>query len=218
MADLPLESPLQHASPESWELPALRWYADQYERERPTEVRRLTAASKAVLIRAYGRKYSLDTFLETGTHEGDTLSAVMGQPGSPFRRGISVEIGSACNPQWNDHEILRRKFRDGAADIRLFFGSSIDRLPDMLKATPGAYCAWLDAHANGPEDPNQDHFPLRKELEFLFGQGLRPGSVILIDDFRFFGYGYWPTFEEVCSMAPPDAQIACQDDIMRIEV
>lgn len=177
----------------------------------PEPTRRLDYSSKPELLRAYAQHYGLRTLVETGTHEGHTVQQILRAPAA-VDRVFSVEIGDVCNPGAGHVQMCAQRFA-GDHRVRLFVGDSAEQLPAMLACFEGPHLAWLDAHANGCEDPNEAHFPLKKELAYLFGPGRRPGSVVLVDDLRFAGMGWWPTLDEIRAY-DPDAVFL--DDIARM--
>jgi len=190
---------------------ALRGYARQYGVQCVETVRHLTAAAKADLLRETALKHGLRTFVETGTHEGETAVALLRAP-SPVDLVVTVEIGEG-QPGLGSFDRVAARLATYGRQVQTLFGDSAKLLPEMLKRFDGPYLAWLDAHANGPEDPDPTHFPLRAELAYLCGPGARPGSVILVDDARFFGFGFWPRLEEVM-LCGKEASLA--DDVVRI--
>jgi hypothetical protein len=216
------ERPLTYADIEPWERSNLAAYSKQYGRPMPS-THRLDWHSKPALVRAYARAYGFRVFVETGSHEGEMIAQMLREP-TTIEHVYSVEIGDECNPGAGYVEKCRQRFA-GDSRVRLFEGDSAVALRWMLDQFEGPALFWLDAHANGPEDPNPTHFPLRGELEYLCGDGYRQGSVILIDDARFLGFGHWPTFDEIVDMvlAPlrswEDGQsVVQQDDIVRISI
>lgn len=210
MRPLTFDRKLELAKIEEWERSNLESYARRYGRPMPSTTR-LDWFSKPAYVRAVAKAYGLRTFVETGTHEGEMVAQMLREP-STVTRCLSVEIGDECNPGTGYPEKCRQRFR-GDARVSLWEGDSVVALQAMLEAFDGPALFWLDAHANGPEDPNPHHFPLREELDFL-DRNADTGSVILVDDARFCGFGFWPSLEEVMMYGYASS---LENDIVRIE-
>lgn len=214
MADLVYERPLTYAPPDPAEEAALDAFAAEYHRERAPFTRRLTADGKHVLLRAYARAHGLTRFVETGTHDGECLAAMLVYP-SPFKSAVSCELGDEVNPGTRFPTLLQRRFADEDR-VLLHFGDSAKELPKMIDHFGGPALFWLDAHANGPgRHCPPHHFPLRDELVTCFGRLSRAGSVVLVDDMRFSGLGHWPEWRTIQSYGKGGF---VEDDIARLFV
>ena len=212
--DLELEKPARYVVLPTDVRETMRGYARQYDVPCSETERHLDAESKGMLLRAVARAFGLRTFVETGSHEGETIACILQTP-SPVDRVLSVEMGDEVNPGAGNWDTCDRRFK-GDRRVSLFRGDSAIMLPRMHAHFDGPALYWLDAHANGPEDPVESHFPLRTELTWLFGEhGARAGSVVLVDDARFFGLGFWPTLPEVMAFG---SSAYLSDDIVRIIV
>src|SRR5580658_3608056 len=216
MRDIIPEAPLTYATIEPWERDNLRRYWKDYGLPAIDPVQRLDWASKPHFVRAVAKAYGLRTFVETGSHEGEMIAQVLREP-AVVDRVYSVELGDEVNPGTRYPEKCRQRFK-GDARVRLWEGDSVVALPMMLAEFDGPCLVWADGHANGPEDPDPRHFPLRAELALLATPGspyYREGSVILVDDARFFGVGHWPSLTEVMLYG---RSAALAHDIVRIEL
>lgn len=120
------------------------------------------------------------TFIETGTHIGESISAAL-QAG--FETVKSVEA-------WEPFFIRATKRFENDNRVKIFFGKSTDRIEEMIKDIPIPSVFWLDAHPSGPNTAGHDELMagdksveqdniLLKELEIILKHG---EHIILIDD------------------------------------
>ena len=164
----------------------------------------LHALCKPDVLREYAFRFNLTTFVETGTHYGETTVRMLLAP--PIDRVYTIELDP----------VYGNRFQ-GDSRVTTLLGSSIDELPKVMRLLKGPALFWLDAHAGDISDLNPKHFPLRQELEIIFGSvGSAAGSVVLVDDARFIGYGHYPALREIRALAPGH-KIEMIDDILRIE-
>jgi hypothetical protein len=216
MRDITPEAPLTYAKIEAWEHANLRRYWEDYGLPAIDPILRLDWTSKPNFVRAVAKAYGLRTFVETGSHEGEMIAQVLRAP-AVVDRVYSVELGDEVNPGTSYPEKCRQRFK-GDTRVQLWEGDSVAAIRWMLEAFDGPALFWLDAHANGPEDRDPHHFPVSQELTLLATQGspyYREGSVILVDDARFFGVGHWPSLTEVMLYG---RSAALAHDIVRIEL
>lgn len=128
-------------------------------------------------------KHFSDVFIETGTHAGQGVWAALNAGFSDIR---SVEY---------DADFFRRSSKrfDGDNRVKLFFGKSVDKLPEMLEGVSDPAVFWLDAHPSGAGTGGHDDLMkngemsefaqdnvLTKELQIILTHG--GNHVILIDD------------------------------------
>ena len=209
MRPLEFERPLVHATIEDWERRDFAGYwADAGLAHH--EIVRLDWTSKQLYVRAIAKAYGLMFAFESGTHEGDMVAALL-RPPTTIRHVTSVEIDpdkfAAC----------KRRFA-GDDRVLLLGGSSVDAL-SRPGHRPGTHLWFLDGHANGPQDPDPNHFPLRDELRRLFAGVAKVGDVVVIDDCRVFGVGFWPTLDELTGIVGDRGVVGeIESDLLRIEV
>lgn len=210
MRDLVFECPLVHAVIEEWEITNLRRYWAEYGIEPREPIVRLDWLSKQAYIRAVAKAYEVETFVESGTYEGDMICAVL-RPPTGIRTVLSVEIDEA------KFEACRARF-GRLPNVALNCASSVNVLRNFRSHNQTLW--FLDGHANGPEDPDPAHFPLREELAEIFAADGCAGSghVVVIDDCRFFGIGFWPTLEEIKNIVGDRGLVGeIESDLLRIE-
>ncbi|PYT09203.1 MAG: hypothetical protein DMF60_03045 [Acidobacteria bacterium] len=166
-------------------------------------------ALKQRTVRQYGERFSLKSFVETGTFLGDMVDAVRGG----FKTIYSIELDSAL------FEKAKTRFSTNK-NIALFRGDSGDLLPQILRDLREPSLFWLDAHyscgftARGDLDT-----PILAELASILQHDI-PGHVILVDDARCFnGEHDYPTIERLREFVlgrRPELAMKVEDDIIRI--
>lgn len=167
------------------------------------------AVYKQETLRAYGRRFGLAVFVETGTYFGDTVLAVRDQ----FRRLYSVELSADLA------RLAQGRFR-GDPHVTILQGDSAAVLPRLLSEVREPCLFWLDGHySEGVTARGRHTTPVLTELEAIFAHPVR-GHVILIDDARLFGTepGY-PALAELRALTArdrPDLQFEVEDDIIRL--
>ena len=127
----------------------------------------------------YGRRFGLETFVETGTFLGDMVAATR----EAFKRIYSIELAPDL------HERARRMFRE-YSHITLLCGDSANILLSLLPILRQPCLFWLDAHFSGSITARGAiDTPIEKELRAILDHPV-DGHVILIDDARDFN-GTW---------------------------
>jgi hypothetical protein len=156
----------------------------------------------------YAQRAGIDTLVETGTYDGDTVGYAC-----QFLRDVySIELGREL------YERCRLRFA-GRPNVHLLQGDSAVVLPCLLHGLSRPAVLWLDAHwsdwpggAKGPLDS-----AIQGELSAVAAWG-REDAVVLIDDVRDLGKdGYLPIGEvrERLLSAYPGWVFYVQDDIAR---
>ena len=128
-------------------------------------------AYKYDLFKQYQEKFSLETFVETGTDSGGAVEVAR----HIFQDVYSIEL------EPKRFEDCAKKFID-VANVRIVFGDSEVLLENFMDShEPKNILFWLDAHAAEGELPAKHAFSGFDELENLLKRPLK-NSVILIDD------------------------------------
>jgi FkbM family methyltransferase len=150
------------------------------------------------LVHALRTTLPLESFVETGTFQGDTANAMAAH----FSNVHTVELS----------EPLYAKAVDRLAPLKnvtVIHGSSPDALRDLSKTLAAkSTLYWLDAHWCGGGETSGRHTnecPLLAEIAAI--RSLNDRSVVLIDDARYFiapppppnTWESWPLIEEVIS-------------------
>jgi len=164
---------------------------------------------KRAMIRQYAKRFGIRTLVETGTHYGDTVFAVLPH----FDRIYSIELGD---------ELYRRAVEHfkGQPRVTLLHGDSAERLPVVLNELHSSALFWLDAHYSfGDTACGNLYSPIMVELNQIFAHPTKT-HVILIDDARdFSGRDGYPTLahlETFIHTQHPSARFLLEFDIIRI--
>lgn len=146
---------------------------------------------KQRIIKQYGRKYSLKSFIETGTNEGDTIIAVK----DIFKKIYSIELDKQLFNK------AKNKFQSNI-NINIFNGDSSTILPVLLEKIDEPVLFWLDGHYSGGVTAKGIlNTPIYMELNSIFNHKVK-NHVILIDDARLFiGKDDYPKLEEIEELA-----------------
>lgn len=162
----------------------------------------LSYNEKSRVVYEYLHRYSIETFVETGTYEGAGVVTALQQVEEAF----SIELDE-------------QRFKKAQAlfaplsGVHIIHGDSGEVLPEIIPKIKGRCLFWLDAHIlEGHKDT-----PILDELKCVLDyQG---EYVLLIDDARLYtGEGDWPAFDNIKAIilkARPDCEIEVKDDIIR---
>ncbi len=132
-------------------------------------------------------RYSCETFIETGTFYGQTVSAVK----DIFKKTLSVELFQKL---YQLNRISFSKF----PQVKIYYGDSSVEMQNMLKDAEGRILFWLDGHYSGAGTAcGSTTSPIISELEMIRKVRKRD-HCILIDDARLFtGSDGYPTLDHV---------------------
>jgi hypothetical protein len=154
---------------------------------------------KRFTIKKYAK--NLKVFIETGTHYGRTIWAFK----NFFKQLYSIEINE---DYYNYSTHLLRKYKN----VKIIKGDSKDILPLLLKEINEPCLFWLDAH-------HEIETPIIDELKTIFNNFVK-GSVILIDDLRFFvgknGYPDILTLERMVYENLPEYDLIIENSLIAI--
>jgi hypothetical protein len=164
---------------------------------------------KQATVREYAQKYTLKTFVETGTYLGDMVFAMRNR----FSRIESIELdGSLYRMNRLQFSLWRH--------ITIHHGDSAKVLPTILDSIDQASLFWLDGHySGGITAKGRSETPIIEELTTIARHAIK-SHVILIDDARLFnGKADYPTEDCLKSLIiklRPDWEIFLENDIFRI--
>lgn len=163
---------------------------------------------KMMVVGSYLKKFSIDTFIETGTYLGDTLDYIARSGASC----ISIELSKSL------YERAIKRF-DGRKNIRLVQGDSGQRLPELLDDINTPVLFWLDGHYSaGLTSSTEMHTPINAELKAILSHYIKQ-HVILIDDAHCFnGTDDYPHLDELLQLIREDGHyiIEVSTDIIRL--
>lgn len=142
---------------------------------------------KQKIVKRFGKKNKLRTFIETGTAGGLMINAVK----NTFSKIISIELD----------DILFKNAKNNFADysnITLVHGDSGEKLTEILSTMNEPALFWLDAHYSGEGTAKGEvETPIIRELQTIFSRKNRR-DVVLIDDARCFdGTHDYPTSQQI---------------------
>jgi len=162
---------------------------------------------KELLVMDYAKRFSIETFIETGTYKGEMVHAIAPN----VKQVYSIELDEKL------YILARERFKD-SPNIRLLWGDSGKILPDILIDIKEPCLFWLDAHySGGITAKGETNTPILKELSTILDSPY--GHVILIDDARCYVGDDYPTIETIRGIvhkARPGWSFEIKDDIIRI--
>lgn len=163
--------------------------------------------AKGRLVREYIKKFSIDTFIETGTYNGSMVAAIT----SHVKNVYSIELDEKL------HILAREQFKDNP-NIHIFCGDSGKLLPGILCSIKEPCLFWLDAHYSGDiTAKGETNTPILQELDAILKSP--HDHVILIDDARSYkGEDDYPSIETIKAIihkVHPDWVFEVRDDIIR---
>jgi hypothetical protein len=163
--------------------------------------------AKVARIRRLARRYSCQTFVETGTFYGQTVAAA----GPVFSKVLSCELSDEL------FELNRRAF-DRNPNVHIFHGDSSALLEEMIRHIDGRALFWLDGHYSGPGTAlGSSTSPASAELRAI-GHSSRRDHCILIDDIRLFtgldGYPHVHSIQSALAEINPEFDIRIEGDCM----
>jgi hypothetical protein len=140
--------------------------------------------AKQKAVRDYGRRFSLDTLVESGTYLGEMVDAQR----KYFKRIISIELSQSL------YESARNKFIT-YKHINIYQGDSGKLIKEIVANLNMPALFWLDGHYSGGNTAKADvETPILSELDAILKTN--ENHVILIDDARsFLGTNDYPTIE-----------------------
>jgi hypothetical protein len=161
---------------------------------------------QAIDIKYVIETFEIETVVETGTGEGDSLKAIQGVANQIYAQtGKVIEIHTIeCMSEIMDR--ARRRFGKWPQNIHPYEGYSEEKLPLVLQnISPGPALFWLDAHFPGADfglgsySDGEHHIklPLETELKIVTQVRTLHEDVFVLDDLRIykdgpFEGGNWP--------------------------
>jgi hypothetical protein len=166
-------------------------------------------AYKVETVRQYARDFATRVLVETGTYQGDMVSAVK----DSFATIYTIELDPDL------HRRARARFA-GDPRVSVLGGDSAEVLSEVLPHIERPCLFWLDAHhSGGITARGRVDTPIIDELRLIL-EACLPRTVILIDDARLFvGENDYPTLDvlrQVVLARRPAWAVEVLDDIIRI--
>lgn len=165
---------------------------------------------KQQVVKEYANRFSLTTFIETGTNSGAMVNAVK----NTFCRIFSIEIDEILFKQ------AKKRFKK-FKHISIIHGDSGKILPSILSRITEPCLFWLDGHYISEKWPTKSlKTPIRSELMHILNH-TEQMHVLLIDDARLFiGRKDYPTMKELSELITkknPSWTVEVKDDIIRCQ-
>lgn len=163
---------------------------------------------KLMVIGSYLKRYSIDNFVETGTHVGKTL-------------GYFAKKGIGCTSIELSQELYQAACTlfKASKNVRLVQGDSSRRLPELLQEINKPVLFWLDGHYSaGLTASAETHTPISAELKAILNHPIKQ-RVILIDDARYFdGTNDYPHLDDLLRVIREDGSYSAEvsTDIIRL--
>ncbi len=163
---------------------------------------------KQATVKAYARRFTIDTLIETGTYRGDMVNACR----RTFDRIVSIELDDIL------FEEARRRFAR-YSHVSILHGDSGQLLQEILPTIAKPCLFWLDGHYCGTVTARgRVETPILHELSAILSHPVLE-HVILIDDARCFdGRNDYPTTDELKRAVlnlRPDWVFEVESDIIR---
>jgi hypothetical protein len=163
---------------------------------------------KVAKVIYWGKKYNIDTFIETGTYLGDTVESTK----HLFKNIYSIEIGRKLA-----NRAKTRFIHDKG--VTILCGDSGLVLPKLLKGIKSKAVFWLDAHySKGISAKGNKNTPVMDEIHAIV-KYWKKGNIVLIDDARLFtGEHEYPKLSLIkeCFETYGKFKITVKDDVIQI--
>lgn len=159
------------------------------------------------MIKDEAKKNDLHTFIETGSHYGETTAAVA----SAFDRVVTMELADDLYTK------VKNRFA-GDARVGVLRGDSSVLLPETLQTVNQPALFWLDAHySGGVTAKGEKETPIKEELEAILSHKVK-GHVILIANARCFtGANDYPTQDELRTLVQEAGyDLSVENDVVKI--
>jgi hypothetical protein len=162
-------------------------------------------------IKEYGKKYSIQILVETGTYFGEMVEAQRANFQKIFSIELSKELWAKASDKFSPYPKIKILQGDSGVVLHKI-------MPEIEK--PALFL--LDGHFSaGVTAKGDKDCPIFEELDAIFS-GSPHNHVILIDDARcFVGEGDYPTIENLSSYIRaknPKYSIQIKDDIIRATI
>lgn len=141
------------------------------------------ALIKQEIVKELARKYSLKTFVETGTYLGATVRASL----STFEKIYTIELDELLFNR------AKKKFRN-YSKVVVIKGDSAKKLPEVLSKIKGPALFWLDAHfSKGITAKGNLNTPILEELKAIIKHPIKQHLILIDDASSFAGKDDYPT-------------------------
>lgn len=158
------------------------------------------------IVFEYLHKFSIDTFVETGTYGGGGVCNAMPQAKEVY----SIELDE-------ERYLNAQKLFGRFPNVHIIHGDSGKMLPEIMPKLKGRCLFWLDAHYGSDEvSEGESETPILEELKCVLKYPHE--FIILIDDARLYtGERGWPAISAVIALvleSHSDCSVEVKDDII----
>lgn len=164
---------------------------------------------KQLIVKQYASKYSIRTFIETGTYLGSMIDNVK----NIFDKIYSIELDKLL------YKRARKKFA-GSNHISLYLGDSSQLLPTILKKIDEPTLFWLDAHySDGITAKGNLTTPIMQEIRSILKHRQKKHIILIDDAILFIGKNNYPTIgklKNIILKKYPRAMFRIKDNIIQI--
>lgn len=162
---------------------------------------------KQKVVVMYGKKFRINTLIESGTFKGDMVFGVRDR----YKKIITIEL--------SDYFFKKARIRlKNLRNIKIIKGDSGKKIKQILKVVKEPILFWLDGHNSfGNTAKGELNTPIVNEVHSILNHE-NNSHVILIDDARCFnGKDDYPKISELRKMLKDsNYSLIVKDDIIRI--
>ncbi len=162
---------------------------------------------KQKVVSRYGKKFLINTLIESGTYKGDMVYGVRNK----FKSILTIEL--------SNYFFKKAKERlKTYKNIKVLLGDSGKKIGMLLRSINEPCIFWLDGHySSGDTAKGKTNTPIVSEVKSILNHKIRT-HVILIDDARCFnGKNDYPKITSLRSMLKKsNYNLTVRDDIIRI--
>lgn len=164
---------------------------------------------KQRVVKEYALKYSIKTFVETGTYMGSMVNATK----FIFDKIFTIELDKSLYIR------AKKKFAN-LEHISVFLGDSAEVLPKVLKKIGEPSISWLDAHySSGITAKGKVETPIIAEIQSILDHKIKKHIILIDDASLFIGKNNYPTIKAlriILNEKHPNHILKKENDIIQI--
>lgn len=142
---------------------------------------------KQEIVKDLAKRYSLKTFVETGTYLGAMIDATL----STFEKIYTIELDPLLFNK------AKRKFKNHR-NVRVIKGDSAVKLLEILPKIKEPTLFWLDAHySKGITAKGDLNTPILEELRVIINHFIKEHLILVDDASSFIGKNGFPTISNL---------------------
>lgn len=164
---------------------------------------------KQQVIKEYAKNEQINTFVETGTYLGIMVSSIKNIFDSIYTIELDPRLYRHCKKKFSKFE-----------NIKVIYGDSRKKLPQLMKKIRRPAIFWLDAHYSSIITAGKDDkSTIVEELEAILNHDVK-NHIILIDDAHAFkgarGFPSIDSLRNLLTNIDPDRELKVKNDIIHI--